>query len=458
MSSKRPLSRRAFLAGAAASAAGVRLAGSALGQTTEAAGRRRPNVLLIVSDDQGYADASCYDHPPEVSTPNIDRIAQGGVRLTDGYASAWVCAPTRAGLLTGRYQQRYGFYTAGNSRIGMPLTEITVADVLKKAGYATGAFGKWHLGIEPDYHPLRRGFDEFYGFLGHGGHDYFDLRVTDAYTSIYRNDKPIEETGYLTDNLTREAVSFIERHHQRPFFLYLPYSAVHWPLQAPEEDVRRFDTGDPERDIYLAMLARMDDGIGKVLDALERAGVDDNTLVFFLSDNGGARKNHADNGVLRDYKQSAYEGGIRVPFIVRWPGKLPAGTVCSEPIICLDVMPTVLAAVGLELPGDRVYDGRDMLPVLRGEAEQPLHEALFWDGDSDQWAVRSGKWKLVSRRGSLELYDLEADIGETDDLTDDNPQVVDRLRRAYVAWRDQMAPQITREGRAGSPGRRRPER
>ncbi|MFQ6131954.1 MAG: sulfatase [Armatimonadota bacterium] len=458
MSSKRPLSRRAFLAGAAASAAGVRLAGSALGQTTEAAGRRRPNVLLIVSDDQGYADASCYDHPPEVSTPNIDRIAQGGVRLTDGYASAWVCAPTRAGLLTGRYQQRYGFYTAGNSRIGMPLTEITVADVLKKAGYATGAFGKWHLGIEPDYHPLRRGFDEFYGFLGHGGHDYFDLRVTDAYTSIYRNDKPIEETGYLTDNLTREAVSFIERHHQRPFFLYLPYSAVHWPLQAPEEDVRRFDTGDPERDIYLAMLARMDDGIGKVLDALERAGVDDNTLVFFLSDNGGARKNHADNGVLRDYKQSAYEGGIRVPFIVRWPGKLPAGTVCSEPIICLDVMPTVLAAVGLELPGDRVYDGRDMLPVIRGEAEQPLHEALFWDGDSDQWAVRSGKWKLVSRRGSLELYDLEADIGETDDLTDDNPQVVDRLRRAYVAWRDQMAPQITREGRAGSPGRRRPER
>lgn len=458
MSSKRPLSRRAFLAGAAASAAGVRLAGSALGQTTEAAGRRRPNVLLIVSDDQGYADASCYDHPPEVSTPNIDRIAQGGVRLTDGYASAWVCAPTRAGLLTGRYQQRYGFYTAGNSRIGMPLTEITVADVLKKAGYATGAFGKWHLGIEPDYHPLRRGFDEFYGFLGHGGHDYFDLKVTDAYTSIYRNDKPIEETGYLTDNLTREAVSFIERHHQRPFFLYLPYSAVHWPLQAPEEDVRRFDTGDPERDIYLAMLARMDDGIGKVLDALERAGVDDNTLVFFLSDNGGARKNHADNGVLRDYKQSAYEGGIRVPFIVRWPGKLPAGTVCSEPIICLDVMPTVLAAVGLELPGDRVYDGRDMLPVLRGEAEQPLHEALFWDGDSDQWAVRSGKWKLVSRRGSLELYDLEADIGETDDLTDDNPQVVDRLRRAYVAWRDQMAPQITREGRAGSPGRRRPER
>ncbi|MGD8239561.1 MAG: sulfatase-like hydrolase/transferase [Armatimonadota bacterium] len=438
MSRKRQLNRRQFLS--AASAAGMSLTGSALGQ----ADGRKPNIVIILSDDQGYADASCYDHPRHVSTPGIDRLAAEGVRLTDGYASAWVCAPTRAGLVTGRCQQRFGFYTASDSRTGMPLSEITLADILKQHGYATGVIGKWHLGIEPEYHPLRRGFDEFYGFLGHGGHDYFDLSITDSYTSIYRNEEPISDTGYLTDNLTREAVSFIERHSKRPFLLYLPYNAVHWPLQAPEEDIERFDTGDPERDVYLAMLTRMDDGIGKVLDALRRAGVDDDTLVFFFSDNGGAQKNHADNGVLRGYKQQAYEGGVRVPFIARWTGKLPAGAVCSEPIICQDIMPTALAAAGIDLPGDRIYDGRDMLPALRGEAKAPLHEALFWDGGEGQWGVRAGKWKLVYRAEALELYDLEADTGETNDLAGAHPPVLDRLKRTYTAWKKQMAPRITR--------------
>ncbi len=444
MRTKEPLNRREFLSAAVASAAGASLVGSAWGQGRNNGGNQKPNIVVIVSDDQGYADASCYEHPEEVSTPNTDRLAREGVRLTDGYASAWVCAPTRAGLVTGRYQQRFGFYTAGDSRIGLPLSETTVADALKKEGYATGVIGKWHLGIEPEYHPLRRGFDEFYGFLGHGAHDYFDLSITDAYTSIYRNEKPVSDTGYLTDNLTREAVSFIERHRERPFFLYLPYSAVHWPLQAPEEDIKRFNTGDAERDIYLAMLARMDEGIGQVLTALRRTEVDDNTLIFFFSDNGGAKKNHANNGVLRDYKQSAYEGGIRVPFIVRWPGRLPEAAVCSEPIICLDIMPTIISAVGAELPGGRVYDGKDMLPVLRGEAKESLHEALFWDGGADQWAVRAGKWKLVYRGGSLGLYDLEADIGETDNVAERNPQIVDRLKRTYAAWKKQMAPRIRR--------------
>jgi len=189
----------------------------------------RPNIVVIVSDDQGYADLSCYDHPKDVNTPNIDRLAEQGVRFTSGYASAYVCAPTRAGLLTGRYQQRFGFYTASDSRTGMPLSEVTVADLMKTKGYVTGVFGKWHLGIELEYHPLKRGFDEFYGFLGHGAHDYFDLKRTEPYNSIYRNDEIIDDTGYLTDNLAREAVAFIERHHQRPFFLYLPFNAVHWP-------------------------------------------------------------------------------------------------------------------------------------------------------------------------------------------------------------------------------------
>jgi len=282
------MNRRDFLTKClAAGVSGFVLPGRASGR--RAAGR--PNVVLIVSDDQGYADASCYDHPAEVSTPSIDRLAQDGVRLTDGYASAYVCAPTRAGLLTGRYQQRFGFYTGGDSRIGLPLSELTVADLLKKQGYATAVVGKWHVGIEPEYRPLRRGFDEFYGFLGHGAHDYFDLKITDEYTSIYRNNQPINDTGYLTHNLARQAVSFIERHHKQPFFLYLPFNAVHWPLQAPRQDIERFDTGDKSRDTYLAMLACMDEAIGRVLNALKQAGVDENTLVIFFSDNGGARKN-----------------------------------------------------------------------------------------------------------------------------------------------------------------------
>ena len=407
----------------------------------------RPNIVLIVSDDQGYADASCYDHPKEVGTPAIDRLARRGVRLTNAYASAYICAPTRAGLLTGRYQQRFGFYTGGHSRIGMPLTEITIADLLKKQGYATAVIGKWHVGIEPEYRPLKRGFDEFYGFLGHGAHDYFDLSITDDHTSIYRNDKPINDTGYLTHNLARHAVSFIERNRSRPFFLYLPFNAVHWPLQAPPEHIKRFNTGNKNRDIYLAMLACMDDAIDKVLDALKRTGTDDNTLIFFFSDNGGAKKNFSNNGILRDYKHSVYEGGIRVPFIVRWPAKLPKAAVCDEPVISLDILPTILSAVGAPLPADRVYDGKDMLPVLRGQTKQPLHQALFWDDGADRWAVRAGKWKLLSQNGTRELYNLDADVGEKNNLADRHQDVAKKLNDLYDRWHAQMGEPISRSNK-----------
>jgi arylsulfatase A-like enzyme len=448
---KAPLNRREFVGWAARVATSLLLPRFAADAENSSGSKPRPNIVLIVSDDQGYADISCYAHPEDVNTPNLDRLAKEGVRLTNGYASAPVCAPTRAGLMTGRYQQRFGFYTASDSRAGMPVSEVTIARLLKQQGYVTGVIGKWHLGYEAPYQPLKRGFDEFYGFLGHGGHDYFDLKIKDPVTAIYRNGQPVDETGYLTQNFTREAVSFIERHHRKPFFLYLPYSAVHAPMQAPDEYQERFKTGDKKRDTYLAMLACMDDGIGEVLGALQRTRVDNNTLIFFLSDNGGAVPLGANNGVLRAGKHSLYEGGIRVPFISRWPGQLPAGTVCTEPVICQDVFTTILAAAGVKPPGDRIIDGKNMLPVLRGETGRPLHESLFWawlrPNKDEEWAIRRGKWKLLSGRGNIELYDLEADISETRDLARQKPELVKELTRIFEEWRGKMVPQIKRRRR-----------
>ena len=409
---------------------------------------QRPNIVVIVSDDQGYGDISCYEHPDEVSTPNMDRIAAEGVRFTSGYASCPVCAPTRAGLMTGRYHQRYGFYTAADSRTGLPVNETTVADLLRGAGYRTGVFGKWHLGYDEPFRPLARGFDEFYGFLGHGGHDYFDLSISSVHNSIYRGGEPIDDSGYLTRNLTREAVRFIDQNRERPFFLYLAYNAVHNPLQAPEEAVKRHSNPDPRRNTYLAMLEILDEGVGEVLDALDRGGLADRTLVFYFSDNGGARGTTAQNGPLRDYKHSVYEGGVRVPFLMRWPGRIAAGTVSDEPVISLDVAPTALAAAGVDAPTDRPLDGKDILPALEGKLDGPLHEALYWswiDRDSDNgWAVRRGRWKLLSDKHGVELYDLEADLGERNNLAQSEPDVRDRLQRLYYDWRDEMKPRMKR--------------
>ena len=421
---------------------------------------KRPNIVVILADDQGYADVSYHDHPEEVHTPHIDALARSGVRMTNGYASAFVCAPTRAGLMTGRYQQRFGFYTASDSRAGMPVDEITLADLLKGAGYKTGMFGKWHLGLTPEFHPNNRGFDAFYGFLGHGGHDYFDLSYKEdsAHNAMYRNQEIINDTGYLTDNLAREAVGFIEQNKEDPFFLYLPFNAVHAPLQAPEEDVKQFDTGDEKRNILMGMLKRMDLAVGEVVKALKQNKVWENTLIFYFSDNGGARATNANNAPLRGYKQQVYEGGLRVPFFVSWPGHLEAGGECDVPVICMDVLPTVCAAVGISLPEDRIYDGKNMLPALAGKTSDPLHDALYWDGDSGTWAIREGKWKLTfSRTQKLELYDLDADIGEQNDLADQNPELVQKLQDKFKVWRSQMGERIRRPRRNRNRNRNAPQ-
>lgn len=412
------------------------------------AAQDRANVVLIVSDDQGYADVSCYPHPDEVSTPHIDRIASEGARMTDAYASCPVCAPTRAGLLTGRYQQRFGFYTAADSRAGLPTSEITLAQLLRDAGYATGVFGKWHLGYAPGFRPLERGFGTFYGFLGHGGHDYFDLAISDDVRSIYRDRVPINDTGYLTRNITRHAVDFIEENRDRPFFSYVPYNAVHNPIQAPEDYVRRFSNPDPKRNTYLAMLAVMDEGVGEILDALDRFGIADETLIIFFSDNGGARGTTAVNGALRDYKHSVYEGGVRVPFLLRWPDRIPAGTVSAEPVISIDAFATILSAARVEAPTDRTIDSRDIVPVLTDTRDGPLHEALFWNwidkGSELGWAVRMGQWKLLRNKAGLELYNLDADLSETRNVAPENRNVVKELLASYETWSEGIVPRIRR--------------
>ncbi len=404
----------------------------------------RPNVVIIVADDQGYADVSFNPaHPKEVHTPNIDALAKAGVVCTQGYASGHVCSPTRAGLMTGRHQQRFGIYTAGQGGAGMPLDERFMPMHLKPHGYVSGAFGKWHLGLTEEYNPVNRGFDYFYGFMGRGGHDYWEHKPDDSKKfggSVYRNLEVLQnEEGYLTTLLTKEAVAFIHREKEKPFLAYVAYNAVHSPAQAPEEDIKKFDTGSKERDILMAMLHHLDLGVGEIVKALKEAGVYENTLVFYISDNGGSKAMSANNAPLRGFKQEDYEGGIRVPFIVSWPTRLKAGTTCAVPVWSTDILPTVLAAAGIDpLPGSKPLDGKDMLPVLTGKATQ-LHDTFYWStGDEGKWAVRSGDWKVVFDKGRIELFDLAKDPAETTDLKSQYPEKVQALIQLYEGWLDEM--------------------
>jgi arylsulfatase A-like enzyme len=335
------------------------------------AGARKPNVLIILADDLGCADLG-FQGGKDIPTPNLDALARAGVRCTDGYVSCPVCSPTRAGLLTGRYQQRFGHeYNPGLGKdVGLPLTETTLADLLRSAGYATGALGKWHLGNEPQFHPLRRGFDEFYGFLG-GAHYYVPTRPdpADPFAKAYsqpmiRDHAQVGQPAHLTDALGQEAVAFIERHKTEPFFLYLAFNAVHVPLQSTDAYLDRFRAiASPARRTYAAMLSAMDFAVGRVARKLQAEGLDRDTLIFFLSDNGGhPMANAARNDPLRGEKSTVYEGGIRVPFVVKWTGRIPAGDTYTRPVISLDILPTALAAAGIQPPRRLSLDGVNLLP------------------------------------------------------------------------------------------------
>jgi len=407
---------------------------------------KRPNIIVIISDDMGYADIGCHGCK-DIATPNIDSIAQNGILFTNGYVSCPVCSPTRAGLATGRYQQRFGYEfntRPFQGKVGLPLTEITMAEVLKAAGYTTGAVGKWHLGMRPEFHPLKRGYDEFFGFLG-GAHSYINPRLNST-NPILRGTEPFDEKEYLTDAFSREAVSFVERHHDKPFFLYLAYNAVHVPMQAPERYRNSFQhITDPKRHTYAGMLTAMDEGIDKVLAELRELGLEEDTLLFFVNDNGGSSQNGSNNTPLRDNKSTMFEGGIRVPFIVQWPRRLRGGMTYDHPVISLDILPTAAVAAQAKLPQDRKIDGVNLIPYLTGRKKTPPHESLFWRSRQNH-AVRKGNWKLVKTRKQTRLFDLASDIGETRDLAGEQPEILKEIEEAYNQWNSQMiAPLWTRQ-------------
>lgn len=419
------------------------------------AGERKPNFLVILADDLGYADLS-FTGNKQLRTPHLDALAASGVFCRQAYVSAPYCSPTRSGLMTGRYQTRYGHEfnpRPGDWAIpsaGLPTTQPTWLQRLRVAGYRNALVGKWHLGEADDQHPLSRGFDEFFGFLG-GENRY--LASPEQPLSIWRGREKVAETEYLTDALGREATAFIERTREQPWFLYLAFNAAHLPLQATPRDLQRVPPlDDQRRRTYLAMLAALDDAVGRVMDRLRKCGQEENTLVFFFNDNGGpiAPINPNVNGSInlpfQGGKRQLLEGGVRVPFLVSWPGTLPKGKTFVGVISSLDIAPTILTAAKSLVTTEDPFDGVDLLPFLRGQKTGDPHSALFWRFGR-QFAVRQGDWKLVCWKNetgdklTTALYNLKADPEEKKDVTAANPDVVRTLQAAWDKWnRDNRPP------------------
>jgi arylsulfatase A-like enzyme len=418
---------------------------------------KKPNIIVILVDDMGYADVG-FNGCKDIPTPNIDRIATNGVKFTNGYVTFSVCGPSRAGLLTGRYPQRFGYernpqYRPHDPNMGLPKEENTLAKSLKQVGYTSGIIGKWHQGADISNHPLNRGFNEFFGHLG-GGHQYFpeDLTIKDSYsvdndegmsykTWIMRNHQPIQTKKYLTDEFSDEAVQFVERNQKEPFFLYLAYNAPHAPLQATQEYLDRFpDITDKKRKTYASMVSAVDDGVGKLLDKLESLNLDKNTLVYFLSDNGGPEQhNGSDNGVLREGKSSIYEGGYRVPFAMQWKGTVPSG-VYNNPISSLDIFATIATLSKAPIKKDRPLDGVNMIPFIIGKNKGMPHETIYLRKfDEQAFSLRYKDLKLVLKKDGIpQLFDLRNDIGEQNDIAKQFPDQVAKLDKIRLDWNSQL--------------------
>ena len=419
----------------------------------------KPNVVLVIMDDIGYGDLGSYG-VTDAKTPNLDRLAREGVRLTDAYANGPVCSPTRAALISGRYQQRVDIEWALSSNTdrekSLPVTGTSLPALLKTNGYATGLLGKWHLGFNPQIGPNAHGFDEFFGFLA-GATNYYTHQDGAGKPDLYENTTPVETPAYLTDEISRRATLFIDRHAREPFFLEVAYNAVHWPFQPPDlpaSDPRRTAVPRPQETLgdrkimqmpddpanaatrgdYVKILENADRGIGTVLAALERNGVAQNTLVIFTNDNGGEWLSR--NAPLYHRKGTLWEGGIRVPLILRWPGVLPAGKTSAQAAITMDLTRSILAATGTTLPAGYQPDGVNILPMLSAQSTT-TDRLLFWRivrTERQQKAVRSGRWKMLVDGGQFLLFDLHDDPGERRDVAAQHTDIILKLKAQLADW------------------------
>lgn len=419
---------------------------------------KKPNIIVILADDLGYADIGAFGGK-DIPTPNIDSIAKNGIRCPQGYVSGPYCSPTRAGLMTGRYQQRFGheFNEGGVAKttFGLPLAETTFAQRMRALGYVTAAIGKWHLGASPEFRPTKRGFDEFYGTLANT--PFFNPNLVDS--RVGPDPKKVEDAAfYTTDQYADRAVDYIKRNKDNPFFLYLPFNACHVPNQATQKYLNRFtDIKDKDRRGYAAMMSALDDAVGRILASVREHGLEENTLIVFLSDNGGPMTkmgpNGSLNGILRGQKGDVWEGGVRVPFLIQWKGKLPAGKDFAFPVIQLDLLATALGAAGGKAQAEWKLDGVNLLPYLEGKNATAPHETLYWRF-GPQWAIRQGDWKLVqgydydakdqgpvhlTKVTPVMLFNLKDDPGEKKDLSAKEPDRVRTMRATWETWNRELA-------------------
>ncbi len=428
---------------------------------TSAQRTTRPNIVLILTDDMGWADLGSYG-ATDVRTPHLDALAAAGARLTHFYANGVLCTPTRAGLITGRYQQRYGIEVAFPSEapatergLGLTASPYSLPALLRTGGYATALVGKWHLGYKAEHSPKAHGFDYFFG-LKSGYHDFYTHRGRDGKPDLWENDQPVERTGYMTDLITEQSVQFIQQHVDKPFFIDVAYNAPHWPYQVPDRPseardsaahLMPSDSATSTRADYVAMVERVDHGVGEILRALDSLGIAHNTLVIFTNDNGGEWL--ANNAPLFNRKWTVWEGGIRVPTIVRWPGHIRPGLVSGQVGITMDLTASMLAASGTQVPAAARLEGINLLPILEGNAPE-VERTLFWRttaGDQHQKAVRRGDWKLVVDGTHEFVFNVRTDLGERHDMANRRQDVARALRALLNGWeRD-----VDAEAKAGRP-------
>lgn len=413
--------------------------------------KSNPNIILILTDDQGYLDVG-FNGSNDILTPNIDNLAREGIVFSNGYVTHPYCSPSRAGIMTGRYQQRFGHehnvpFKPDDINLGTPLNEILLSDKMKSLGYNTYAIGKWHLGDNQKFLPHKRGFDKWFGFSG-GSMNYWGNPSKNGRMQIQRNDSIIESGNltYLTDDFTNEALSNIRNNGDKPFFMFLSYNAPHSPDQTTIEHLKKTNHIEfGKRSVYGAMISAIDYGLGKINTLLSEMNIKDNTMIIFLSDNGG-RLDVANNGPFRGHKGMLFEGGIRVPFAISWPSRLKKNIIFDEPIISLDLFTTCMAAAGLIAKESDKLDGINLLPYLEEKRKNKLQKrTLFWRvANGKEYAIRKGKYKLIQSayKNKIMLFDLENDKMETNDIAKEMPAIVSELSEDYKNWNNELMPPL----------------